>query len=465
LGFSDVYIDKVKRTILGAVVGLMAIVFVAPAAYAATSYPNDYFFATGKQWALEGAPASINAPQAWCVSTGAGVIIGHVDTGADFTHPDLAAKLIPGAAFVNGNGTMSGQGQAATQDDNGHGTLTAGLMVGATNNRTGVAAVAPDARALVVKVLNHDGKGYSIDVAAGVRWAVDNGAQVINLSIGSDTPLIGETPSHIPEAIDYATQHAVAVSIAAGSASLPFNEVQIDQIKGQGLVVNALAPDGSVSYYSLNPKGVNIYAPGGDDTQGNDIDHLVISTHWSKHNPGAYAFGEGASFASPQVAGVLALLMAKGYQAPQARERILATAPIRNGVPQLDAAKALDAGSLCGARVAAPIAAAGQPRNTSTYRPPAPPKQPPDSAPAAASSPTVIGSAGSQAESPPDQDRPIALTLGPWVWVVVAAIIPIGPMKLIGRKRRLATTARATQTPGLAGRDAEPEGQGSIDLD
>ncbi|MBV8196184.1 MAG: S8 family serine peptidase, partial [Candidatus Dormibacteraeota bacterium] len=162
-----------------------ALVLGAAASSAATSYPNDPFFTQGDQWALAGATSSINAPQAWCASTGAGIVIADIDTGADFNHPDLSGKLIGGARFTDGTGNQSAGG---VQDDNGHGTMTTGIMVADTNNNTGIAAVAPDARALVVKVLNSGGGGYDNDVSAGIEWAWQNGANVINLSLGPDIP-------------------------------------------------------------------------------------------------------------------------------------------------------------------------------------------------------------------------------------------------------------------------------------
>src|SRR5579864_5041901 len=172
---------------LGLAAGAVTALLPWVAAAAATSSPNDYFFAQGEQWALAGATASINAPQAWCVSTGAGIVVADVDTGADFGHPDLAGKLIGGARFTSGNGNAAqpdGTGPAAVQDDYGHGTMTTGIIVADTNSGTGVAAVAPDARALVVKVLDSTGRGNDNDVAAGIEWASEHGAKVINLSLG-----------------------------------------------------------------------------------------------------------------------------------------------------------------------------------------------------------------------------------------------------------------------------------------
>jgi serine protease len=345
---------QLRNALVAAVLGVF---LFGAAAYAAepTSRPNDYYFAIGGQWALTGAPASINAPAAWCESTGAGVLVADIDSGADFSHDDLAGKLVPGAAFVNApgdtSGQMTGSGVAAVTDDNGHGTLTTGLMVAATNNRRGIAAVAPDARALIVKV---------IGASAGMRWAVDKGAKVLNVSIAVtqfdfSNGVSGVSP--IADAVDYAGAHGAAVAFAAGNDSSGFNSYQLLEQKPTALVVGALARDGSVPSYSNG--GASIYAPGGDGYTGSDpvgrITHNVVSTY----SGGEYATAAGTSVATPMVAGVVALLMAHRFSAADAKQQILSTARA-GAVPSLDAAAAFGrpAAALCGsAATLAPVRA------------------------------------------------------------------------------------------------------------
>jgi subtilisin family serine protease len=341
---------------------LAALFVLAPGALAAMSdHPDDPYFTAHDQWALAGSPASINAPAAWCASTGAGILVADVDTGADFSHPDLAGKLVAGDAFLNGTGQPSGSGVAAVSDDNGHGTMTTGLIVADTNNGAGIASVAPGAKALIVKAIDSSGSANDNDVSAGIEWAVDHGARVINLSLGSDIPLTGDMSS-MTSAIDYAYRHGAAVALAAGNNSLPLTDYQISQIANEALVVGALGPTGGVAWYSTSGLGVNIYAPGGDDTYGNDVRGEIVSTQ----RGGGYGISEGTSFAAPHAAGVLALLMAQGMNNVQARQRVLDTADMSSGLPQLDAARAV--GGCAGASAASVRGTTPAPR-PSTYTP------------------------------------------------------------------------------------------------
>ncbi len=138
--------------------------------------PNDPYYSL--QWG----PAAIGADDAWNLEQGdASVIIAIVDTGVDYTHPDLAANYLSGGYdWVNGD--------ADPRDDNGHGTHCAGIAAAAINNSAGVAGIA-QVSILAEKVLNAEGSGSTSAVANGIIHAVDNGADIISLSLGECRPI------------------------------------------------------------------------------------------------------------------------------------------------------------------------------------------------------------------------------------------------------------------------------------
>jgi hypothetical protein len=320
----------------------------APALAAPTSYPNDYFFAKGDQWALVGATSSIQSPAAWCTSTGAGKVVAMIDTGADFSHPDLQGKLKPGVAFTGGNATTANSwtasGQDAVTDHNGHGTVTTGVVVADTNNGQGIAAVAPDATALVVEVQGSDGSIYENDVAAAMEWAADNNrANVINVSIAPgqiSASRINVPDLTIPTAATYAAQKGVAVVLSAGNDNS--SQAVYPNMQGTALVVGALTPSGTMSSYSNHGSDVSIYAPGGStlDPHQMTIQNSIVSTDMQSSGY-QYAMADGTSLSAPMVSGTLALLMAHNMTGSAAMQAVTSSAVTRNGLKELDAAAAL----------------------------------------------------------------------------------------------------------------------------
>ena len=204
------------RNIRLLVVAVLAGVLVSSAAAATNDTHN------AAQWGL----TQIRAETAWATSTGTGQVIAIVDSGVDLGHPDLQGHLVAGATFTGcptnsngcGNGDWeSGQTNAAPSP---HGTHVAGIAAAVTGNGVGVAGVARDARIMPVKVLTDEGGSFE-EVAAGIRWAADHGADVINLSLGAlpgvqALPLVGELDDAKP-AIDYAVSRGVVVVAAAGN--------------------------------------------------------------------------------------------------------------------------------------------------------------------------------------------------------------------------------------------------------
>ncbi|HEX2039474.1 MAG TPA: S8 family serine peptidase [Acidimicrobiales bacterium] len=265
---------------------------------------------------------TVGAEAAWSTGTGKGVTIAIVDTGVHLTHEDLAGKLVPGQNFVT-DGT-------APQDDNGHGTHVAGIAAAIANNRVGVFGVAPDVRIMPVRVLHGPGgRGSGEDVEAGIRWAADNGAQVINLSLGEDLqglPLMSPT---FADSVEYAFRKGAICVVAAGNDALRSSGFTTDT---NALIVTATTQaDTKASYASdvgalLNgtPKW-GMAAPGGAGGQPNEDD--ILSTFWtSAGRNDQYAWAAGTSMAAPHVAGAAAILRGLGLSAEQAAARLTATA-------------------------------------------------------------------------------------------------------------------------------------------
>jgi subtilisin family serine protease len=293
----------------------LLIVVLPTAASAATSDP---LFA--QQWGLE----QINAEQAWSTSTGAGQVIAIVDSGVDLSYPDLAAKLVTGATFTGcanrPNGCGNGDWESGNTSDppSPHGTHVAGIAAAITNNGVGVAGVAPDARIMPVKVLTEEGGTFE-EIAAGIRWATDNGADVINMSLGAipgvQALVLTGLISDAEEAIAYAVARGVVVVAAAGNdAASICGEPSFDD---GALCVTSTDRNELRSWFSnfgVKPELDVVAAPGGagllfcDD----DIVSTVPAGTESVCGSGGYDYYAGTSMATPHVAGVAALLTAQG---------------------------------------------------------------------------------------------------------------------------------------------------------
>jgi len=289
------------------------------------SGPNDPYI--GLQYYL----TTIQAESAWNISTcDTNVVIGIVDTGVDWPHPDLYANIWHNWKEINNNwagdsfshdsigwdfgGTTGTPDNNPIEDAPHHGTLVAGVASAVTNNGVGVAGIGYNCKIMAVKAAEADqvdpttNDPYIIYGYEGIKYAVDNGAKVINCSWGG-----GGYSNLEQEVIDYAVANGALVVAAAG------NDGSNEQFYPAGykgvLAVAATDENDNVTYWSNYGPDVDVAAPG----------NSIYST-WqpSSNNPSAYVYGTGTSFSSPLTAGLAALVFSHfpNYTPLQVAEQI-----------------------------------------------------------------------------------------------------------------------------------------------
>ena len=287
------------------------------------------------QWGLD----AVGAPQAWQTFSGRGVTIAVIDSGVDLDHEDLAGQLVPGGNAsclgTGGNPALCTSGGADDgRDDDGHGTHVAGIAAAAAGNGLGVAGVAPGARIMPVRVLEQtcgvlgcEASGSADDVAAGIRWAVANGADVLNLSLGNTTQaLVGPA---FRDAVREAWASGVITVVAAG------NDIVMPSgfTDEPALVVAALNRSGRAASYSNGVGAAQwaLSAPGGEQdserTCNGGAPKGIVSTFVDDTTPtDDYFCLAGTSMAAPFVSGAAALLLSAGLVREEVIDRLLATA-------------------------------------------------------------------------------------------------------------------------------------------
>ncbi|WP_108665439.1 S8 family serine peptidase [Euzebya rosea] len=424
---------------------LTAVAVLAALLLVAAAPPNDPLVSQQPHLTVVG------AFDAWDVRRGEGAVVAVLDTGVDLDHPDLAGRLVEGIDLV--------EPDTPPDDPQGHGTIVAGVIAAVAGNGRGVAGVAPQAMVMPIRVLDAEGRGTSDVVAAGIRHAVEQEVQVINLSLAEVQSDDGEgedegisRPPGLPGvslvqdrevllAIEEANEAGILVVAAAGNdgrSSTPYDE-------DVPVVVVGATDNDDVVWEESNHDDRTLFAPG-----------VAILSTWSD---GRYARSDGTSFATPIVAAGAAMLMGAGVSAEDATTRLVETAvPLEDdqqqpvGLGRVDLAAAVQ-----GVEPAPPTTPPAVATPT-----PAPP-------PATTTTPTPAPSGGQEAvgpvqevtepppapaqvtEPPPDitQAAPIATTPPP-------TAVALEPVEVVTVPTAVPTTPSATPAtprdpqPGLA---------------
>ena len=269
--------------------------------------------------------AIIGAGKAWDLSVGSpNVTIAVIDSGVDLQHPDLQPNLVPGY-----NAIKPGQ---PPQDDNGHGTHAAGIAAAAGDNGKGVTGACPHCKLMPVKALDAQGSGTGFDVAMGLVWAVDNGAQIVNMSLGGEV-----SDETLERAVKYALSRNVVVVVAAGNESTdtPMYPAAIPGV----ISVGSVDMQRQLSSFSNFGSWVSVVAPGSQI-----LSTMPVSSSYMTENEGfqsEYDLMDGTSMASPMVAGIVGLIKSRhpNLTPAQVKQRLEGTA-IDLGEPGFDSSYA-----------------------------------------------------------------------------------------------------------------------------
>jgi subtilisin family serine protease len=294
----------VRRLVVLAAVAALAVPAVA-AAFANTE-PD-----AAKQWYLD-------ADQAWTFWPSMPQLfpikVAVIDSGIDGTHPDLVGRVVAARSFVGGS---------PYRDDEGHGTFVAGEIAANPTNALGIAGIAFNARLVVAKVVTPDGEVSLPAEVAAIRWAVDQGARVINLSLGGvRDPFDPAQDTYSPleqAAVDYAYSKGAVVVAAVGngtqSPATPWPFAAYPAALPHVIGVSAVRQDGSVPDYSNRDAVYNDLAAPGDAIFSTIPTNLVSSRPgcanepYSDCGPAEFQNAIGTSFAAPQVSAAAALLL------------------------------------------------------------------------------------------------------------------------------------------------------------
>jgi type VII secretion-associated serine protease mycosin len=297
--------QRLAATVLTVAVMLSGVPFASPAH--ADWVRND-------QWQL----GALNAVAAWRQSNGDGVTVAVVDSGVDARHPDLVGQVLPGIDLVDGDGD-------GRRDPVGHGTTVASLIAG-DNDKNGVVGIAPNAKILPVRVLDRQNRYEDAAVVArGIQWAVDHGADVINLSLG------GMAYSEaLAQAVTYAANNDVVIVACTGNVTQTVGDREIWYPARQAGVVAVTGlrdPVPNAGWFDRNSVVSEDPLWSGSLT-GSSTVLSAPAVNLLGARPEGYWRVQGTSFAAPLVAGAAALVRAKyrGMNAANVINRLIRTA-------------------------------------------------------------------------------------------------------------------------------------------
>ncbi|HEX5039100.1 MAG TPA: S8 family serine peptidase [Candidatus Limnocylindria bacterium] len=242
---------------------------------------------TGDQYSLD----RMRVRDAWSRTTGGHNVVAVLDTGIQLNHPDLVGRTVRGYDFVHDDTNPS--------DDNGHGTWVSGIIAAHANDAYGIAGITWTDKIMPIKIMDREGTGSTADLLAGIQWATANGADVINMSVG------GFPYSQImQDAVNAAWNKGVVLVGAAGNNRRreSYYPASFEHV----VSVSATQPEDEFSNWSSYGPKVDVSAPGSSVLTTN----CYVCTYADHDSWGTHTFISGTSFATPNVAGVVALIRA-----------------------------------------------------------------------------------------------------------------------------------------------------------
>ncbi len=274
-------------------------------------FPNDPRF--GEQWHMK----KINVQAAWPVSIGRDVVTAVIDTGVAYRQFEDFHQVedLDKTGFTTGYDFVNKRVEAV--DDQCHGTHVAGTIAQSTNNGKGVAGVAFGSKIMPVKVLSRTGSGSLADVADGIRFSADNGATVINMSLGGPFP-----SASLADAVAYAHKKGTIVICAAGNSATERKEYPAGF--DEAVSVSSINNEDGIAFYSNRGESISFAAPGGDTRAGGPTGGVLQNTiHPGNYRESNYFFFQGTSMAAPHAAGAAALVASTGVTQPDTIEWVL----------------------------------------------------------------------------------------------------------------------------------------------